>query len=111
MPRTPLTLTSMNRAGIALVCQETDQTNGNAFQNDGTFLVIVSNETASAQTVTFRVSQKVDGDLAVADRVIQVPAGKSLLLGKFPTGTYNQPDGSVAVDCSAPMGLLVINVP
>ena len=67
---------------------------GHAFSNQhGDVKVILENGTGSSANVTFVTTQTVDG-LAVADKVVAVPAGASRVVGAFPAKTYNQPSGS-----------------
>lgn len=69
---------------------------GNAFANDGqTFLHVVNG--ATDVEVTMRIPTTVDGQ-AVTNPTVTVPATEGRMIGPFPPGIYNQPDGTVHVD-------------
>lgn len=67
---------------------------GHKFDNQhGDVKVILENGTGSSVNVTFVTTATYDG-LAVADKVVAVPAGTTRVLGALSAKTYNQPSGT-----------------
>lgn len=89
MPRTAITVTALNRTGVADPAEATaDVTNGNSVVNDGrTFLRIRNAHATVAQTSTFITPGTVD-NLAIADRTLSVPATQTRTIGPFPVTVY-----------------------
>jgi len=111
MARTVLPVFVATNTGVTLAFTVADLVNGNVFTNDGHTLLVARNTGVLPLTVTLVTAQKIDGDLVVANRVETVPALSSVLLrGAIPADVYNQPDGTVFVDCSAVTGLLAISI-
>lgn len=75
----------------------TGANNGNTIVNAGKMMLHVKNGGGSPCNVTVDTPGTVDS-LAVADRVVAVPAGGERMIGPFPIATYNQTGGFIAVD-------------
>jgi len=73
---------------------------GDAFINTGNEFVHIKNDDASSKDITFATPAEVDG-LAVADRVVSIPAGEDRMIGPFPASTYNDTAGKVQITYSA----------
>jgi len=86
--------------GLALVA-EAANVDGNSFPNNTKKVVYVNNASGGSINVTAVTPQVVDGNLAVADRVVAVPASTFRLIGPFDAAAYSQPDGKVNIDYSA----------
>lgn len=65
-------------------------------QNDGKMFLHIDNGGGGASVVTI-VSQKVDAGLALADRIVSVPAGEERMIGPFPPAIFNDANGLVNV--------------
>lgn len=82
---------------------------GHSVENNGKVVLHVKNDGAADITVTI-LSGYVRNGLKLADRVVAVPAGKSMFIGPFATDIYNQSDGGagqVYIDYSATEGVTV----
>ena len=101
MARGTLTVNNLSRSGNDITTMTAaDATNGHAFDNDGNVFIVVRNGGAGSITVTVQTPRTVD-DLAVADLTVSIAAGKTYLIGPFPTETFNQSGsdrGKVYVD-------------
>lgn len=76
------------------VTAQASHVDGHMFDNQaGDVKVLLTNGTGSSANVTFVTTKTVDG-LAVADKVVAVAAGATVLVGSFAAGTYNQPSGA-----------------
>ncbi len=73
---------------------------GDAFPNTGKELLFIINAEAAPKTVTVHSQVKADEDLAVADAVFICPASKTTILGPFPPGVHNDPNGLTQVTYS-----------
>lgn len=71
-------------------------------------VVHVKNGGGSAITAAILTAASVDG-LSIADPIVTVPAGETRIIGPFPPGTYNQPDGTVHIDLSGVTGVGLIS--
>lgn len=105
MPRTELTVTDLDRAGVAPPAQlDADATNKHLMTNNGsTWIEIVSSD-AGSQTISIDFAATVDG-VTVGPRVVTIPAGATRLSGPWPTQTYNvstAADGTLTSDAVAP---------
>ena len=88
--KTPLIGSTTSQAATA----QASHADGHMFDNtSGDVNVILENGTGSSANVTFVTTKTVDG-LAVADKVVAVAAGASVLVGRFAAGTYNQQSGA-----------------
>src|SRR5687767_2011294 len=100
MPRSALAVQQVERAGLtpAFTAANVD---GHSSANTGKEALYVTNGSGGSINVTVVTPGTVDG-LAVADRVIAVPAGQSRIIGPFPPLAYDQPGtNAVHVDFSA----------
>ncbi len=91
MPRSEITVTTINRDGVAPGTQHDADSVANHYiaNNDGhIYLEIVSSD-GSTQTVTVE-TPIVQDDLQLEDLVISVPAGATRLAGPFAITTFNQ---------------------
>ena len=99
MATTELTVQDIVRTGLEAVYVAAAAGDGNVFNNANkkTFLHIINGGGGSIDA-TFVTPQAVDTDLAVADRVVAVPAGEERLVGPF-TSTYEavDADNNIAV--------------
>lgn len=111
MPRTNITVVEITRDGVAPTEVAGDATNGNQFDHGArTFMRVRNADGAAAHIVTIITPGTVDG-LAIADRVVSVPASATRYIGPF-TNDYRQPDGKVYVDVdSAQLNLAVFRLP
>jgi hypothetical protein len=105
MSRVALTVQSIARAGITptfgALNASTD--GGNSFPNNGQTFLEVKNASGAPITVTFYfpATSYVDG-AAVASKTVTVALTTGdKMIGPFPPGIYNQPDGSVYFDIGA----------
>lgn len=77
---------------------------GHKFPNKGKEKIRVLNGSGGSINVTIATGKTVQG-LAVADKVVAVPAGETRFIGPFNSDLYNQPSGAdagqVFVDFSA----------
>lgn len=76
------------------------ESGGDEFANTGTEFIHIKNGDGSSHTVTIVTSATVDG-LAVEDRAVAVPAGEERMIGPFPTSSYNDSSGNVALSYDA----------
>jgi hypothetical protein len=100
VPRVDVPITRIDETGVAPPAQvNADVANGHSVAyNDGRVWLEVSNVGASPHNVTLVTPGAVRG-LAVADRVVAVPATPAVrLIGPLATAVYNQVDGTVHVD-------------
>ena len=74
---------------------------GDEFVNTGKELLLVlhTNSGGSTVTLTIGAEKTVDG-LTVPDKTIDIAAGKTALLGPWPTDVYNDGDGKVQLSWS-----------
>lgn len=94
-----LTVTPITRAGIDLLGVAATG-GGDQFTNTGKEVLLVTNADATSKTVTLATAATVDG-LAVADRSVAVPSGKTYAIGPFPRYVYNDASAYVQVTYSA----------
>jgi hypothetical protein len=87
----------ITRAGIApaLVAAAVG---GDRFTPDGETFLHVKNGGSSAITVTIVATEKINGDLALANVTKSVAAGVEALLGPFPKQAFQAADGSGLAD-------------
>lgn len=79
---------------------------GDEFVNTGREFFYADNGNGADWDITF-VTQQTVGGLAVADKVVTVPAGESMLIGPFPKGLYNDGNAKVQVTYEGVTSLLV----
>lgn len=100
MARTDVVAQQISRLGITPSFAAPNVA-GNMFANDGRTYLEVKNGSASPINVTLNIPVLVDGN-AVTNPVIAVPATTGdKIIGPFPPGIFNQPDGKVYIDFSA----------
>lgn len=111
MPRTNITVVEITRAGVAATEVAGDTVNGNQFDHGArTFLRARNADGAAPHTATIQTPGTVD-TLAIADRVVSVPASATRYIGPFTTD-YRQSDGKVYVDVDdAQLNLAVFRLP
>lgn len=93
MARTVITVNDMVLTGLDLdaLLEAADQANGMIFTNGngGKTFLAVKNADASPHNITVVTPRTVDG-LAIADVAVEVAVGKTILIGVFSQGTFNQ---------------------
>lgn len=114
MARTEINPTQILPAGVNAPTETVGISDGHMVKNAGDIHFEVTNTNAVAQSVTFITPREIGG-LAVADRVVSIPATSGLKkLGPFSPGIYNQPDGRIHInyDSTAPgdMGIRVYRI-
>lgn len=72
---------------------------GDDFVNTGKEAVLLENGSGAPINVTFETPGTVDG-LAIADKVVAVPAGGARVVGPFPPSAYNDAQGKVKMTYS-----------
>lgn len=104
MARTALTVTDITKSGVdSAATLEAANADGEKFYNNGRTFVEVLNANAADCTLTFQTPRTVDG-LAVAEHTVVVSQNERMLIGPFPTQTFNQTStdaGMVYMDYSA----------
>lgn len=104
-----LTVQTAGFGGLADVNFVAAGAGGDSFVNNGQVVLIVKNGDASPKTVTINsqqlCSQGFDHDISVV-----VAAGDEALIGKFPTGRFNDTTGSVLITYSAVTNVTVAAV-
>lgn len=109
MARSAITVTQAVRAGATLPAATVgDPVNQHTVANNGRVVLLVENTGATvARSVTFALSEKVDG-LTAGPRVESVPIGETQVFGPFPPAEYGS---SLLVDVDdAELTLLAICV-
>lgn len=99
MPRTAITPQKATSAGLALVT-EPGNVDGHSLPIERGVVLVVSNGSAGSINVTLVTPGTADGDLAIPDRIVAVPAGATRYFGNL-DAVYRQSDGSVHVNLSA----------
>lgn len=82
---------------------------GHSIENNGKVILHIKNDSEADITVTI-LSGYVRAGLKLADRIVTVPAGKSMFIGPLDPTIYNQSDsmaGQVAIDYSAIEGVSI----
>jgi hypothetical protein len=90
MARGTINVTDSARGGTLLPAATVgDPVNGHTIANDGTVLLLVENTGSTvARTVTIKISRKVDGFDATANRTKAVPIGQTHLFGPYDPKDY-----------------------
>jgi hypothetical protein len=99
MARSALTAQTISRAGVKPSYTAVNS-DGNYFANNGREFLHVKNGSGSSINATVQTPGTVDG-LGISDLIVAVPAGEERMIGPFPSGVYNQTDGTTYVDWSA----------
>jgi hypothetical protein len=84
-----LTIVPLVRTGIDAAGGAAAAAGGDRFPNTGKEFFCISNASGSPVNVTFETTVTVD-DQAVADLVVAVADGKSLLIGPFPIFEFSE---------------------
>lgn len=69
---------------------------GDKLKNTAKEFMVFKNDDGTDTTITFDIVTVVDGQ-TVTDRTLVVPAGKVVYAGPFAKGTYNDPQGDLAM--------------
>ncbi|RBY82681.1 hypothetical protein [Blastococcus sp. TF02A-26] len=99
MARTAITPQVATPAGLTPAFEPAN-VDGNSFVLRQARALRIKNGSGVSINVTLPTPGTVDG-LAIADRVVAVPAGADMLIGLSRGDAYRQTDGSVYVDYSA----------
>jgi len=90
--------------GAALEAPVPGTSGGHEFYNSGRVILLIDNvtdiTTGDNRTVSIVTPRQVLG-LALAELVVTIMKGQSLVLGPFPTNVFNQIDGMVDIDFPA----------
>ena len=108
MARVSLARQQLSDTGLTAAYSPADA-EGHSIENNGKVILHVKNESEEDITVTI-LSGYVRAGLKLADRIVNVGAGKSVFIGPFAPDIYNQSDGGagqVYVDYSAIEGVTV----
>lgn len=92
MARRSLTTAAIERGG--LVVDPVAVTVDGDVIDAGNTVLILANTGVAAATATVISTATQDG-LAVADQVVNIPAGETVLTGPWPVRTFGQPDGAI----------------
>lgn len=97
MVRTVLTngVQAVAQTGLNLSV-ENITTDGKKIPNNGKIVVMITNNSGGARTITFQTPAVVEGDLTVQERTVSVPNTETRYIGKLTPSTYNQPSGADA---------------
>jgi len=99
------TPTALSQAGVVNPTFQVAVVGGHMFANDGRVFLEIRNDDAAAKTITIPTGEVLQGDLAVGDRTMVIPAGQVGYIGPFPQKPYNQVSGAdagnVYIDYSA----------
>jgi len=95
MARTAITPTTIVRTGD-VDAGTAGIADGHKFTNTGrTFLRVVNGNAGATRDITVQTPRTVDG-LAVAELVVTVGTSATVLMGPFPTATFNRTTGADA---------------
>lgn len=105
---TTRSVSTVARAGINLtdLAAAADAT-GDNWANTGNEFLFVANANASSRTVTLVCQQTLDGQ-SVTNKTVVVGAGKSMLIGPFPKGIYNDANDRMNVTWSAVTDVTIV---
>lgn len=95
MARLDLTIRQLSKSGpvdIVALEQTPNATDSAMFANDGNTFLYARNTGSGAHVLTFPTPVTVNG-LDVADHTVTIAAGKTAILGPFPTNIFNQQSG------------------
>lgn len=121
MARTQLTVQTIGRnTQLTPSYGAVDSVNGNYFDNSGnrTFLH-VKNGSGSPLVMTIQTPNQIDGNLAIADLDITIPAGEERMVGPFTSGDFHTADPGATIttainvdwDASTSITVAVIKLP
>lgn len=97
MPRTALAPQDSTRNGLALAFTAAN-VDGHSVLNTGKVLLYVKNGAAAAINVTVQTPGTADDGLAIADKIVSIPATGERVLGPYPPPIYGD---DMLVDFSA----------
>lgn len=106
MARTEVAVAETNSAGLfdegyTVASGSVGSSNGYVFLNDGRTILLVTNATGNAITVSQVVTRQIDGTTpSPVDRSIPSVANRVVTLGPFDPDDYNDTNGYMAVDFS-----------
>lgn len=93
MARTVLPVTTVARTGVTdPVEQAGDTVNNHVVANSGKTIIRVRNADTSSHTVTFVITNTVDGQ-PVTNRTVTIPASTTVPFGRFQTEIYGSQMG------------------
>lgn len=98
MARTAITPQKASSAGLALA-MEPGNVDGHSVPIERGVILVVTNGSAGTINATLVTPGSADGDLALPDRVVAVPAGATRYFGNL-DAVYRQVDGSAHVNLS-----------
>lgn len=94
-----LTVAQIERGGVVHTLGSA-AAGGDVFKNTGhEFLVVRNANGASTRTVTFAITQVVDG-ITPAGKAVTLALSTTRMIGPFPPEIYNNSDGNVSVTYS-----------
>ena len=96
MARTLITPQSLGSGGVEPTFTAAIA-DGHKVPNNGRMILYVKNADAASRTITVKTPGSVDGNLAIPDRDVAVPAGEERVIGPLDTGVYNMRDDADAV--------------
>lgn len=83
---------------------------GHMFTAEAGTILHVKNTDGSPHNVTVPTPGQADGDLAIGDRTVQIPAGDDIFIGPFTASRirlYKQSDGNIWVDYDVVTGMSI----
>lgn len=94
-----LTVNEVTRDGV-LYAVVAAAAAGDSFANDGrTLLAVYNSHVSAARTISIDIQKAVD-EQDPPSRTVTLAAGQTKLIGPFPTGIYNDPNGRVLLTYS-----------
>lgn len=101
MARVELTVTKVTSAGVAPPAEQAAAAENNFLPfNDGRIHLEVHNTGGAEGTVTVLIPA-VNDAVGYEGKIIKLAAAETKIIGPFPPGVYNQPNGQVFVNSSA----------
>lgn len=107
--RTSLNVNVIPEGGTSAMLTPWDEVNGNEFPMPQAHIIVVL-LAMEPSTVTIAVPLRVDNDLVVADRVINLSPGVPFLWPISRADVYSQADNSVHLDFSTPGSIGIYQV-
>lgn len=101
-----LTVQTISRTGINPTFAAA-AAGGDSFANDGKVFFECKNANAATRTLTFALTQLVDGQTPAAKTVVVPVTPGDSMVGPFPPSVYNDSNGRVVVTYSAEADLTV----
>lgn len=91
MVREAVAVTAITRNGVDITVTP-GIVDGHKFINDGATFIEVTNNDASARTITI-ITPQTTSDLAIEDKAVSVAPGETLRLGRYPPNIFNKQSG------------------